>query len=226
MTESNPFAQAAAQAGQQAATSAPQTNPLPFNTDSPFAKPSDMKGGIFVPTPPMEALQGRTCVFIPRTFNPNAQDPFNPGQTRKQWEADLYVLDGGVLRFWYKQKGNPNATPPIPEGLVEHVTEELTPERPYIVPKMWVSQAAIVPKLTGASEARQFLVCTIERGAQRAQREKGATDASVRAEHQAWIDRGKQGPEPKSLWLAADLNAEQMQTVMKWWSVAKDSIQL
>lgn len=217
---------AAAQAAAGTAQSAPQSNPLPFNGDDPFASPSDFKGGAFTPTPSMEALQGRTCVFIPRTFNPAAADPFNPGQTRKQWTADLYVLDGGELRFWYKQKADLSAVPPRQEAQVEHIVPEVTPATPFEVPQMWVSQAAIVPKLTGVSEKRQFLVCTIVRGAQKAQRDKGATDASVRAEHDAWVARGKAGPEPKSLWLAEDLSAEQMGRVREWWAGAKDTVKL
>lgn len=219
MTESA-FARVAAQTAPAAGNAG--TNPLPFNGENPFGAPSDFKGGVFTPTPPMETLQGRTCVFIPRSFNPEAADPFNPGKTRKQWTVDLYVLDGGELRFWYKQKGQDGAAPTD----VEQVVTDLSPDSPYTVLGMWVSQAAIVPKLSGVADNRQFLICTIERGAQKADRDKGATDASVREAHAAWVARGKTGPEPKSLWLAADLNAEQVAKVHQWWAGAKDSIKL
>lgn len=223
----NAFAQAAAQAAQApAAQSAPVSNPLPFNTDDPFARPSEFQGGVFTPNPPMESLIGRTLVYIPRTFDPAAKDPFNPGQTRRQWTADLYVIDGGELRFWYTRKGNPNAVPPTQTEQVEQVWPQCTAATPYAVKGMWVSQAAIVPKLTGASDKRQILIGTIVRGAQRAQTEQGLTDATVREMHAAWVARGKNGPEPKSLWLLNDVPAENMPTVMEWWSLHKDSIKL
>ncbi len=226
MTQPNAFAAAAQAASAGAQQSAPQSNPLPFNTDNPFGAPSEFKGGSFTPTPPMEALQGRSCIFVPRTFDPAAPDPFNPGNTRKQWTADLYVLDGGELRFWYKQKADPNANPPRPAADVEQVVPEVTPTNPYVSLGCWVSQAAIVPKLTGVSEKRQFLACTITRGAQKADRDKGVTDQAVRDAHAAWVSRGKSGPEPKSLWLAEDLTPEQMQRAVEWWNAAKDTIKL
>lgn len=224
MTQPSAFAQAAAQAGQQAATSAPVSNPLPFNSDSPFAKPSDFKGGAFTPTPPMEALIGRTLVYIPRTFDPAAKDPFNEGATRKQWTVDLYVINGGELRFWYTKKGNPNANPPTQTEEVEQVFENCTPTTPYAVPGMWVSQAAIVTKLTAASDARQILVGTPMRGAQKKQIDAGQTDATVRAAHAAWVSRGKVGNEPKFLWLLADV--QDMAPVQAWYEAHKDSIKL
>lgn len=226
MTVPNAFAAAAAQAGQQAQQSAPQTNPLPFNTDSPFAKPSDFKGGTFTPTPPMEALVGRTLVYIPRTFDPAAKDPFNDGATRKQWTVDLYVVDGGELRFWYTRKGNPNAVPPTQTEQVEQVFPNCTPTTPYVVIGMWVSQAAIVGKLTAASNNRQILIGTPVMGAQKKQIDQGMTDASVRETHAQWVARGKTGPEPKFLWLLADVAPEQMSAVQAWWEAHKDTIKL
>lgn len=223
----NAFAEAAARVAQQAPQqSAPTTNPLPFNADNPFASPSEFKGGAFTPTPPMESLIGRTLVYIPRTFDPAAKDPFNAGATRKQWTVDLYVLDGGELRFWYTRKGNPNANPPTQTEQVEQVFENCTPATPYVVQGMWVSQAAIVPKLTGASDKRQLLIGTVIRGAQKAQIDQGMTDASVRDQHAAWVARGKQGPEPKSLWLLNDVPAEKMPLVHEWWNLHKDSVKL
>jgi len=215
------FAEAAAK-GSPPATG--QSNPLPFNTDSPFARPSDFKGGDFTPTPPYEAIIGRTVVYIPRTFDPAAPNPLSnePGATRKQWTVDFYVIDGGRLSFWRKQKGDPTATPPTTDKMVEHIVEEVSPTSPYAVKGMWETRAAIVPKLTAADQARQFLVGRIQRGAQKAQREKGMTDESVRQEHAAWIDRGKNGPEPKSLWFLEDVT--DMAPVMAWYEAHKDQI--
>lgn len=219
------FAAAAQAAAQSApAASAPETNPLPFNRDNPFAKPSDFKGGAFTPTPPMESLVGRTCVYIPRTFDPSAKDPHNEGQTRKQWTVDLYVVTGGELRFWYEKKGNPNAVPPTKAEQVEQVWENCTPETPYTVERMWVSQAAIVTKLTAASNARQFLIGSPIMGAQRSQIEKGQTDASVREAYAQWVARGKNGTAPKFLWLLADV--EDMAPVMAWYDAHKDTLKL
>jgi len=220
----NAFAEAAKQAG-QAAPSAETSNPLPFNTDNPFAQASNFGGGgDFTPTPPYEALIGRTVVYIPKSFNPAAPNPFSnePGATREQYTVDFYVLDGGELRFWHKKKGDATATPPTPDTMVEHVVEDVTPTAPYTVKGMWESRAAIVPKLKGADQNRQFLVGRIQRGAQKKQREAGQNDEAVRAEHAAWVARGKQGPEPKSLWFLEDV--EDMAPVMAWYEAHKDSL--
>lgn len=224
------FEQAAAAMNQQAAPaqSAPQSNPLPFNADSPFAKPSDFKGGSFTPTPPMESLIGRTCVYIPRTFDPAAPVPASfgaaAGATRKQWTVDLYVIDGGELRFWYDRKGDPNANPPTKTETVEQVWEACTPATPYAVTGMWAAQAALVGKLTAASNARQILIGTPNRGAMKAQIDKGETDASVREQHAQWVARGKAGAEPRFVWLLADV--PDMAPVMAWYELHKDSIKL
>jgi hypothetical protein len=218
------FADAAAAASQPA--SAPVSNPLPFNGENPFAKPSDFKGGAFTPTPPMEALKGRTCVYIPRTFDAAAKDPFDPDgiKTRKQWTVDLYVIDGGELRFWYERKGNPNANPPTKTETVEQVFENCSPTTPYTVLGMWVSQAAIVSKLTAASDARQILIGTPVMGAQKRQIDAGETDASVREAYARWVSNGKPGNAPKFLWLLADV--QDMAPVMAWYDAHKDSLKL
>lgn len=222
----NAFADAAAQVSQNASTpaAASSTNPLPFNNTNPFAKASDFGGsGDFTPTPTMDVLVGRTLVYIPRSFNPAAPDPFNVGQTRAQWTADLYVLDGGELRFWYKQRGDRNATPPTPDTDVEHVSV-VTPTEPYVAKGTWVSQSAFIKKLQGASDNRQFLVATPQRGAQKQQRDQGMTDADVRTAHANWIARGKQGAEPKFVWLLADVSDEGMKNVYTWYEAFKDKL--
>jgi hypothetical protein len=228
VTQPSAFAAAAAQMSQQAAPSAPVSNPLPFNEADLFAKPSDFKGGAFTPTPPMEALIGRTCVYIPRTFDAAAKDPFDPtGQkTRKQWTVDLYVIDGGELRFWYQKKGDQNATPPTQPATVEMVFPECSPATPYVSLHQWVSQAAIVSKLTAASEKRQILIGSPIMGAQKAQLDQGATDASVREQYAQWVANGKPGKEPKFLWLLSDVTAEGMARVQEWYGLHKDSLKL
>jgi hypothetical protein len=220
-------AQQAQQAAAPAAQSAGQTNPLGFDKANLFGKPSELGGsGTFTPTPPLDALFGRTLVYIPRSFNPAAPDPFatEPGKTRKQWTADLYVLDGGTLKFWYKQKADPNATPPRPEGTVEWVQEDVSPTNPFVALGTWVSQAAFVSKLTAASEARQFLIGTPARGAQKAQRDRGVTDEQVAQEHAAWVARGKQGAEPKFVWILKDV--PDMAPVLAWWEKAQETVKL
>lgn len=216
----------AAAASGQAAQSVEQRNPLPFDEDNLFANPSDFTGGDFTPTPPLESLIGRTLVYIPRTFDPAAPDPLKPGSTRKLWTCDLHVIDGGELRFWYKRKGDANANPPREEAVVEHVVENITPATPFVVTNMWVPQAAFVSKLTKASDARQFLVCTPGRGAMKSQRDAGQTDAQVNAAFEAWAARGKVGPEAKFVWLAADVSADAMGRVREWWTANKESIKL
>lgn len=229
VTVTNPFQAAAAQVSQSApAASAPVRNAMPIDTSNPFAQSSDLGGGSYVPTPGVEALVGKTVVYIPRSFDANAKDPFDPtGQkTRPQWTADLFVIDGGDLRFWHKQKANPNATPPVPEATVEKVVPNVSPTNPYVCPSTWVSQAAVVPKLTAAADRGQILIGTYTRGAQKAQREKNITDEQVSAEYDAWVARGKSGPEVKFVWLLADVTPDGMKNVQAWWAANKDTIKL
>lgn len=204
---------------------------MPIDTSNPFASPSDLGGGgTFTPTPGVESLVGRTLVYIPRTFDPAAPVPAAfgaaPGATRKQWTADLYVLDGGELRFWYKQKGDTQATPPVPESTVEKVVENVTPENPYVCLNTWVAQAAFVGKLSAAADRGQLLIGSPIRGAMKAQADKGMKDADVQAEYDAWIARGKQGNSPRFVWLLADVTPEGMKNVQTWWGLNKDTIKL
>lgn len=217
---------AAAQAAPASAPATGAVNPLPFNRDNPFAKPSDFSGGVFTPSAPLDSLVGRTVIYIPRSFNAAAPDPFNVGKTRAQWTADIYVIDGGRLSFFYEQKADPSANPPREAATIEHVHENCTPATPYVMLNSWVSQAAFIAKLNGAAEARQFLICTPTRGAQKAQRQAGQTDETVRATHAAWIARGKAGSEPKFVWIPSDVGPDAMSRAIEWWNAHKDSIRL
>lgn len=232
MTQPNdPWAAAGAGAppASPAAASAGETSPIPFDTSNLFASPSDFGGGSFTPSAPMESLIGRTLVYIPRSFNPSAPNPFATdasNATRPQWTADLYVIDGGRLSFFYEQKADLNAVPPRPAATVEYTHENCTPETPYVVTDSWVSQAALVKKLSGAAKLRRFLIGTPVRGAMKKQREAGQTDASVQAAHAAWVARNKQGSEPKFVWILNDVDGEAMARVLAWWESHKDSIKL
>lgn len=207
-----------------------QVNPLPFDTANLFGSPSELGGGgSFTPTPPMEFLVGKTLVYIPRSFDPSARNPLATGSenaTRKQWTADLYVIGGGELRFFYEQKADLNANPPRQAATVEHIHGDCTPENPYVVTNCWVSQAAFVSKLTAVSNKRQFLICTPVRGAQKAQRDVGMTDESVRQAHAAWIARGKVGSEPKFVWLPSDVSPEALASAATWWGIHGSSIKI
>ena len=204
------------------AASSPTSNPLPFNKENLFGNPSEHVGGSFDPSPPLEALVGRTLVYIPRTFDPAAKDPNNEGKTRKLWTADLFVIDGGDFRFWYTKKGRDGA----PDEAVEHIHEGTSPANPYVCTGTWVPQAALITKLSYFAEKRQLCVCTITRGALKKDRDKGKTDEALRAEYDAWVARGKTGPEVKFVWLPVDLSAEAMGRVHEWYSIHQDSIKL
>jgi hypothetical protein len=228
----NPFQAAAAQASQSApAASAPVRNAMPIDASNPFAQSSELGGGggTFAPTPSVENLVGRTVVYIPRTFDANALVPASfgapAGATRKQWTADLYILDGGELRFWYTKKGDPKATPPTQDATVEHVVENVTPEDPYVCLNTWVAQAAFVGKLSAAADRGQILIGSPIRGAMKAQREKGMTDEQVQADFDAWLARGKPG-NFQFVWLLADVTPDGMKNVQTWWATHKDSIKL
>ena len=219
----DPFA--AAQVG--ATATAPATNGAdPFTAagdmDDPFATSSDYRGGDFTPSAPIENLQGRLVVMIPRKLDPNAPDPNNPGKTREQYTVDLTVLTGGRLAYWYKQKAD--AERGIPEEMKEYVVEDVSPANPFTILGYWVPQGAIIGKLKQAhANGRPYLGVPAMIPV-KADRDKGKTAAQVRAEVAAWIERGRQGARPRYTWVLEDPTPEQRAAAVQWWSANKANI--
>jgi len=164
------------------------------DADDPFATSSDYRGGDFTPAVPLENLQDRLVVMIPRKFDPEAPNSLKPGETREQYTVDLYVLSGGRLSYFYNVKANPERN--TPAETKEMIIDDVSPQTPFEIKGYWVPQGGIVGKLKQAhKEGRPYLGVPAMM-ATKADRERGKTSAQVRAEVAAWISRGRQGARP------------------------------
>lgn len=59
------------------------------------------------PGPSIAELDGRCCLFIPRTIRRNQPDKYNPGQFKDEIITDIVVLDGPNLYYGAAPKANP-----------------------------------------------------------------------------------------------------------------------
>jgi hypothetical protein len=216
---SDPFA--AAQVG-TATQSRPDAFTSNVDTDDPFAKSSDYRGGDYTPAAPLEVLKGRTVVMIPRKLDPNATDPNNPGETREQYTVDLTVLDGGRLTYFYKVKADPEKG--TPERMEEMVVEDISPATPFSITGYWVPQGAIIGKLKKAhAEGRPYLG-VVAMVPVKADRDKGKTAAQVTAEFEAWVARQRQGARPRYTWVLEDPTPAGHEAAVNWWKANRETI--
>lgn len=222
----DPFA--AAQATTATATAPAASGPAdPFtgvrDQADPFATTEDYRGGDFTPSATLEALQGRLVAMFPRSLDPNAKDPNNPGQTREQYTVDLYVLDGGRLSYFYTQKGDPERG--TSDEVKEYVVEDISPSNPFHIASYWVPQGGVIGKLKKAhADGVPFLgIPTMV--PTKADREKGKTNAQVKAEVDAWVARQRQGARPRYSWSLEAPDAGRRQGAIQWWATAKDTVE-
>lgn len=215
----DPFA--AAQVG---ATATAPADPFtaPVDMDDPFATSSDYRTGDFTPSAPLESLKGRLVVMVPRSLDPNAADPNNPGKTREQYTVDLYVLNGGRLSFWYKVKAD--AERGTPEEMKEYVVDNVSPTEPFVVLNYWVPQGAIIGKLKKAHANGRPFLGTVAMIPVKADRDKGKTAAQVEAEVAAWIERNRVGARPRYTWVLNDPTPEERAAAIGWWGANRDNI--
>jgi hypothetical protein len=212
----DPFAEAAV------ATADPYT--ATGDLDDPFATSSDYRGGDFTPAVPLENLQGRVVVMIPRSLDPNSKDPNDPtGQkTREQYTVDLHVLTGGRLSYYYTERAN--AEKGTPEQTKEMVFEDVSPATPATWLNYWVPQQGLIGKLKKAhANGRPFLgmVAMVPTAADR---KSGKTAAQVQAEVTAWVARARQGARPRYTWALEDPTPEQRAIAVQWWKDNRESI--
>jgi hypothetical protein len=217
---SDPFA--AAQVAGNTAT--PDAFTASHDAADPFAVSTDYKGGDFTPAVPLDNLQDRLVVMIPRSLDPNAKDPFDPtGQkTREQYTVDLYVLSGGKLSYYYTQRAD--AEKGLPEETKEMIIEDISVTNPGVWRNYWVPQGAIIGKLKQAhANGRPFLgvVAMIPTKADRA---RGVTAQQIREIVHAWVARNRQGARPQYTWVLEDPTPEQRATAVTWWQANKDTI--
>lgn len=174
-------------------------DPFAVETDEdPFATPEDSRGGgNFEPAPFFDAIPGRLVALIPRKFEPEAKkraDRVEAGgkDTEERYTADMVVLDGGPISFWYNEKveGSDQREP------VEKVIDVL----PRLFPGTWRTEGRVIGRLKKIDGgARPILLGRVRRVPQK---DDAATQtiASIEAAWAAWEKRGKNGPRPKFSW--------------------------
>jgi hypothetical protein len=232
---SDPFAEAnlngAASNGTSTATQERPANGDPFvdpaDLDDPFATRSDLRTD-FTPSPSLEALQGRLVVMIPRSLDPNAKDPNDPSgeKTREVYTVDLTVLTGGELKFFYNQKGNPEAQDPADrqDKLVEFVVPDVSVENPFSVEGFWVPQGGVIGALKKVHKAGRPYLGVPTMVPVKADREKGITAAMVQANFAQWEAAGRKTNRPKYTWTLADPSPAERPLAIKWWAANRGSI--
>lgn len=224
----DPFASAQVSTATAPAAAPASTGPAdPFtgvrDQADPFATSEDYRGGDFTPSPTLESLKGRLVAMFPRSLDPNAKDPNNPGKTREQYTVDLYVLDGGRLSYFYTQKGD--AERGTQDEVKEYVVEEITPESPFHVASYWVPQGGVIGKLKKAHRDGVPFLGIPTMVPVKADAEKGKTKAQVEAEVAAWVARQRQGARPRYSWALEAPDAGRRQGAITWWASAKDSVE-
>jgi hypothetical protein len=223
----DPFASAQVSAATTAPASAGTGPADPFTATAdmadPFATSETYRGGDFTPSPTLEALQGRTVAMFPRSLDPNAKDPNNPGQTREQYTVDLYVLDGGRLSYFYTQKGD--AERGTQDEVKEYVVDAISPTEPFHVASYWVPQGGVIGKLKKAHRDGVPFLGVPTMVPTKADRDKGKTNAQVKAEVDAWVARQRQGARPRYSWSLETPGQDQRAGAVQWWASAKDSVE-
>lgn len=189
------------------------------DTDDPFATPEDTKGGSgrFVPSPSVDALNGRLIAMIPRKLEKRAPKPAEfqrdaRDTTRERYTVDLYVLDRNELRFWYNAKVEGSA------GRVP--TEHVVPasEIPFNVPNYWIVQDALIGQIRSVDGGpRPILAGRVRRGPQAKERDT-KNFASIEAEWKAFEARGMKGTKPNFSWQIDNaMSNEDLFLLRDWW---------
>src|SRR3982751_5626576 len=211
---SNPFADLAAQSTVPAGPIA--------DSDSWFGTADDYgPGGTFTPRPNLDYLHGRAAIMIPRQ-QIDVPDMNDRAKTKKVWDVDLYVVNGGPLSFEYveRESGQPEA--------IKIFTHEgdVTPDNPFVVKDFRVFQGYINYKLTRASRDRRMFIGVFARVPQKDQAAQGMTAEDVEKAYQLWVDRGRRKPEAKYAWDMVTPTPEEMAAIQAGWEANKDKIAL
>lgn len=182
--------------------------------DDPFLTREDVKTD-FRPSPNMEALRGRLCVMIPRSLDPAAKDPNNPGETRELYTVDLAVLDGGPLKFFYKEKGDPERG--TQDQLVEYDAGNIGPGNSQLWAGYWVPQRTLLGALKVSHRAGRPYLGIVTMIPVRADRDKGMTNAQVEAAFNAWEATGRRSNRPRYTWSMEMPDAAGRAAAVTWW---------
>ena len=193
----------------------------------PFANPEDVKSsGIFVPRPPIDSLEGRTVVIVPRSFDPEAkvseylQKKYGMGPTQEEWTTDLIVLNGGTLEYTYQSKV---------QGTEDEFEEKtmIVDEFPFMVPKFkvtWANVKGTMAKLNALPNPMG--IGQFRAGYSAKEMRNGKTFEGFAAELAAWEDKVRKNPKtagerPKAKWhfvLSSDPADKAL--ALAWWRQA------
>lgn len=227
---SDPFAAASMTAPAPAVTTqaaGPDAFSVAHDLADPFLTNDDVRGsGDYVPSPSLEALQGRLCVMIPRAFDPAAKDPNDPAgqKTRELYTVDLFVLSGGKLEYAYKEKANPEQGR-LQDEWKTWTVEDVSGSSPFAVKGYWVPQGGLIGRLKKVHAAGAPFLGVPVMGPTAAQRKTGVTAAQVQTDYKRWVEMGKPGNRPNFSWALEAPSPELRQVALAWWAQAKDSIQ-
>lgn len=201
------------------------------DTDDPFATPEDVRpgSGSFLPKPSLAALEGRMVAMIPRKFEDDAPLPEQyrePGgkTVRDRYTVDMYVLDGGELRYFYTERGQ--------NGAADTEKEQVIPasDLPVLFADTWRVEQSIIGQLRKVDGSqRPILMGIVRRGPKAAERRAGATFESVEAAFVAWEQKPARtrGNPPAFSWqIDLDVPAERRAVALDWWKRDGMGIQL
>ena len=215
----DPFAAQSVRPGPAVSTEA-TSSPAPdafsaaADMDDPFATKDDYRGE-FKPSPNMEGLEGRLCVMIPRTYDPAAKDPNNPGDTRELYTVDLTVLTGGSMKFFYTQKGDPEKG--TQDTLTEFDAGDITPANPSTWDDYRVPQKTLLGKLKQAHRDGRPYLGVVTMIPVKADREKGVANAQVREAFRQWEATGRKSNRPRYTWSMETPDAATRAYAVTWW---------
>jgi len=213
--------QQAAEAAKATSTTATSTN-IPAgkmaDVDDPFATSSEIKtGGVWTPRVPFEDIEGRMVVLVPKSFDPEAKNPFPGGDpTREEFRVDLVILDGDPFTYEY--------TEPDPKGAaLPRIEKTMTVDSfPFTAISQSVAQGGLVGKLKPLFEEGRFFLGVMSYAPYVADAKKGATIDSTRAIVQNWISKGRKGTKPQYTWALDDrptvLTPERRALAAAWWA--------
>lgn len=201
--------------------SSPDAFSAAADMDDPFATKDDYRGD-FKPSPNMEALEGRLAVMIPRAYDPAAKDPNNPGETRELYTVDLTVLNGGELKFYYNEKGDPEKG--TQDKLVEYDAGTITPDSPVTWPGYWVPQKTLLGKLKKSHRDGRPYLGVVTMIPVKADRDKGVTNAQVREAFAQWEKTGRRSSRPRYTWSMETPDLVTRAHAVKWWAANRNSI--
>lgn len=244
MSDAFAAASEAASAGSAKTETTPAKTHMPTTParemSNPFAKSSELKsggGGGWDPRVPFEEIAGRLVVMIPKSFDPEADNPFNKDEKREEFRVDLVVLDGGEFEFDYNE-----TDPNNPNDKVLKTRKVAADELPFTAREQTVAQGSLIGKLKD--------LCDIPpRGGEKVvfktpprlylgvmayypyarDIKKGATIDSITQKVEEWIARGrKPASKPEYTWMLDDrenvLTPEREALAGEWWNEFKKTL--